>query len=40
MLGDREYVVLECRHCGTTLESTTETCPVCGSDAVARYVIE
>lgn len=40
MLGDPDHVVHECRHCGTTLDAGTDTCPVCGADAVARYVIE
>jgi rubrerythrin len=42
MLHERDpaHVVHECRHCGTTLESATDTCPVCDSSAVARYVIE
>lgn len=35
-----EAVVHECRHCGTTLESPSDTCDVCGSEDVARYVIE
>ena len=40
MLREPDTVVLECRHCGTTLESATDTCPVCDADAVVRYVIE
>lgn len=35
-----DNVVHECRHCGTSLESATDTCPVCDVDDVARYVIE
>jgi rubrerythrin len=30
--------VVECRHCGTTLESAAvEECPTCGSDEIACY---
>jgi rubrerythrin len=30
--------VVECRHCGTTLESrAVEQCPTCGSDEIACY---
>jgi rubrerythrin len=33
-----EVEVVECRHCGTTLESAAvEECPTCGSDEIACY---
>lgn len=30
-------VFYECRQCGTTLSSTTTTCPTCGSEEIAEY---
>jgi ABC-type ATPase with predicted acetyltransferase domain len=38
---ERESVeVVECRHCGTTLESrAAEECPTCGSDEIACYSV-
>lgn len=39
-LGDESPdVVVECRRCGTTLDASAETCPVCDSGDVARYEI-
>ena len=35
-----DRVLHECRHCGTTLDAETEACDACGSENVARYVIE
>jgi len=32
-------VVYECRRCGTTVDSNTETCPTCGADAIAQHRI-
>lgn len=29
--------VVECRHCGTPLQSDDEVCRECGCDEVARY---
>jgi len=29
--------VVECRHCGTPLQSDADTCQECGSDEIARY---
>ena len=29
--------VYECRRCGTTLESDTDTCPQCGKSDIAAY---
>ncbi|WP_265110601.1 zinc-ribbon domain-containing protein [Halosolutus halophilus] len=36
-LSDDPDVTYECRNCGTTLESTERTCPVCGSIEIAEY---
>lgn len=30
-------VLVECRHCGTTLEPTSTECPCCGRMEIARY---
>jgi rubrerythrin len=38
LIGD-EGTVYECRHCGTTLESNTQTCPQCGRSEVVAYDI-
>lgn len=32
--------VVECRHCGSTLDIGSEWCPECGSNEVSRYEIE
>lgn len=32
-----ETVIHECRHCGTTLNSTDDSCSVCESADVATY---
>ena len=32
-----ESVLLECRHCGTTLETTDQRCATCGSTEIAVY---
>lgn len=29
--------IVECRHCGTPLQSDAEACEECGSDEIARY---
>lgn len=39
-IGDTKFDFQECRQCGTTLESGVDRCEVCGSDDVARYVID
>ncbi|WP_435349228.1 zinc-ribbon domain-containing protein [Haloarchaeobius sp. HRN-SO-5] len=35
----RDETVTECRHCGTTVEPDTETCPSCGADEFSQYQI-
>lgn len=35
--GPHEFC--ECRNCGTTVDSLTATCPVCGSHEIAHYDI-
>ena len=30
-------LVLECRHCGTTVETLDDPCPACGSAEIAKY---
>ncbi|WP_199722451.1 hypothetical protein [Haloarcula sp. Atlit-47R] len=37
VVGARKQSHLECRRCGTTLETDATTCPVCDSSAIARY---
>ncbi|NLV06969.1 zinc-ribbon domain-containing protein [Haloarcula rubripromontorii] len=37
VVGTRQQSHLECRRCGTTLETDATTCPVCGSGDIARY---
>lgn len=32
--------VHECRRCGTTVETTTATCPSCGNDDIVRHTME
>jgi primosomal protein N' len=32
-------VIVECRHCGCTVEPDTESCPACGAETLARYEI-
>ncbi len=39
LIGD-DSSVYECRHCGTTLESDIDDCPLCGKSAVVAYDIE
>jgi len=34
-----ETVVAECRRCGTTVDSGTTSCSVCGSDDITEYAI-
>ncbi|MFC4544478.1 hypothetical protein ACFO5R_21335 [Halosolutus amylolyticus] len=36
-LSTDDAVSYECRNCGTTLERTERTCPVCGSAEIAEY---
>lgn len=33
-------LVVECRHCGTSLDRGTAVCPVCEGEEVARYAIQ
>lgn len=40
LIGDTEFDFQECRQCGTTLDTGATSCDACGSDDVARYVIE
>ncbi|TKX47618.1 hypothetical protein EXE49_17080 [Halorubrum sp. ASP121] len=37
VVGTRQQSHLECRRCGTTLETDATTCQVCGSGDIARY---
>jgi rRNA maturation endonuclease Nob1 len=40
LLSDDElYVLIECRQCGKTVPSETDTCPACGATAFCRYEI-
>ncbi|SDQ98646.1 hypothetical protein SAMN05216278_3136 [Halopelagius longus] len=32
-----EDQLYECRHCGTTVSSTTDVCPVCDSREIGRH---
>ena len=36
--SDRELVV-ECRQCGSNVDPSAESCPVCDSTEIARYDI-
>lgn len=38
-LVNKNEVVYECRRCGTTVDSETETCPTCGADTIVQYQI-
>jgi predicted RNA-binding Zn-ribbon protein involved in translation (DUF1610 family) len=33
----RRQGFFECRHCGTTVDNSSMTCPNCGSQEIARY---
>jgi rubrerythrin len=35
-----DQTIHECRHCGTTVASETETCPECGTNAISSYRIQ
>jgi len=37
VVGTRQQSHLECRRCGTTLETDGTACPACGSSDIARY---
>jgi len=37
--GDETEVVIECRQCGTNLESEVNECPKCGSEEIERFQI-
>jgi len=37
--GDTTEEVVECRQCGTTVETETGACPECGATEFSRYVI-
>jgi predicted RNA-binding Zn-ribbon protein involved in translation (DUF1610 family) len=32
-----ESVIRECRHCGTSLDTTEQPCPTCGSIEVVEF---
>ncbi|WP_435158176.1 zinc ribbon domain-containing protein [Haladaptatus sp. DFWS20] len=36
-LSDDETIMYECRDCGTTLLSTRQRCPNCGSTEIASF---
>lgn len=38
--SDSERVVLECRDCGTSVETDEEPCPSCGSDNIVTHRLE
>jgi rubrerythrin len=33
----RKQTIYECRRCGTSVDHTTDRCPVCGCAEIARY---
>jgi len=37
VVGTRQRSHLECRRCGTTIETDGTTCPACGSGNIAQY---
>ena len=37
--SEERHVILECRHCGTTVDHGIECCPVCEASEIARYEI-
>lgn len=37
--GDEVEVVVECRHCGTTLSDNADECPECDSNEIGQYRI-
>jgi rubrerythrin len=37
--GNRPDVIIECRHCGTTIDPPSEACPECGTTEFCRYEI-
>ena len=37
VVGTRQQSHLECRRCGTTLETDETACPACGSSDIAQY---
>ncbi len=36
-MQDEPTTVYECRYCGTTLDSQTDSCPYCGPTEVVEY---
>ena len=40
LLGTSTAIVHECRHCGRTVDGTTERCPDCGAASIASYPVE
>lgn len=40
LIGERDVVVHECRHCGMTLDSKADDCNACDSEDVVQYIIE
>ncbi len=37
--GGQSDVIVECRHCGATMNSPGEECPECGATEFCRYEI-
>lgn len=35
-----EGVIYECRHCGTSVESTSDSCPACCSEEIAKIDLD
>lgn len=35
----QSQVIYECRRCGTTVDRSAESCPVCGAAEIAQYDI-
>lgn len=36
---DGTRILHECRHCGVAVDADAESCPVCGTTEIARYVL-
>jgi len=34
---DEPTTIYECRHCGTTVDSQTDSCPYCGPTEIIEY---
>ncbi len=37
--GSSDERIHECRHCGQPLESTVDSCPICGRSGIATYEV-